>query len=90
MTITGAIVLYAVLWFLVLYVALPQGVRSQSEAGEVAPGTPASAPENPMLRRKIIWTTIVTTVLWAVAVGVIMSGWIHISDLDFFGLGRNG
>lgn len=85
MTITGAIVLFAVIWFLVLYMALPQGVRSQGQSGEVVPGTPASAPVAAQMRRKLIWTTGITVVVWAVVVGVIMSGWIHIQDLDWFG-----
>jgi len=85
MTITGAVVLFAVLWFLILYMLLPQGVKSQSESGGVAPGTPASAPSEPMLKRKLIRTTAITVVVWAVVVGIIMSGWIHINDLDFFG-----
>ena len=50
MTITGAIVLYAVCWFMTLFVVLPIGVQSQEEAGDVVPGTPASAPTAPMLR----------------------------------------
>jgi len=85
MTITGAVVLFAVLWFLILYMLLPQGVKSQSESGDVAPGTPASAPSEPMLKRKLIRTTAITVVVWAVVVGIIMSGWIHINDLDLFG-----
>lgn len=85
MTITGAVVLFAVIWFLILYMLLPQGVKSQSENGDVAPGTPASAPSEPMLRRKLLRTTAITVVVWALVVGIIMSGWIHINDLDFFG-----
>lgn len=85
MTITGAIVLFAVLWFLILFMALPMGVRSQSESGDVAPGTPGSAPSEPMLRKKILWTTAITVAVWAVIVGVIASGWVHITDLDWFG-----
>ena len=39
MNLTGGIVLYAVLWFLTLFVLLPIGQVSQAEAGEVVPGT---------------------------------------------------
>ena len=85
MTITGAIVLFAVIWFMVLYMALPQGVKSQRDVDDVAPGTPASAPSEPMMRRKIVWTTGITVVLWAIVVAVIASGWISIHDFEFFG-----
>ena len=53
MTITGAIVLFAVIWFVTLLVALPIGLRTQEEVGEVTPGTPASAPADPRIGRKL-------------------------------------
>ncbi|HRM75743.1 MAG TPA: DUF1467 family protein, partial [Paracoccus sp. (in: a-proteobacteria)] len=37
MNLTGGIVLYAVLWFLVLFVLLPFGQKSQADVGEVTP-----------------------------------------------------
>ena len=67
MNLTGGIVLYAVIWFLVLFVLLPIGQRSQAEAGEVVPGTPAGAPDNPRLKRKMLWATLISAVLWGPA-----------------------
>lgn len=84
MTITGAIVLFAVIWFLTLLVALPIGLRTQGDLGEIEPGTPASAPENPNIRKKIIWVTIVTIALWLPLVIVIDQGWISIEDIDIW------
>lgn len=84
MTITGAIVLFAVLWFMILFIMLPIGERSQSEAGEVVPGTPASAPEDAMMKKKLIWTTVVTFILWAILMAVIMSGVLKIEYFDIF------
>lgn len=84
MTITGAIVLFAVIWFLTLFIMLPIGERSQSEAGDVVPGTPASAPEDAMMKKKLIWTTVVTIILWAILIGVIVSGVLKIEYFDIF------
>jgi len=84
MTITASLVVYAVLWFLSLFVALPIGERSQSEAGDVVPGTPASAPEDPMMKKKLIWVTIVTTILWAIICGIIISGILKVEYFDIF------
>ena len=84
MTITGALVLFAVIWFLGLFVALPIGEKSQSEDGEVVPGTPASAPVDAMLKKKIIWVTAITTVLWLILCGVIVSGFFKIEMFDIF------
>lgn len=85
MTITAAIVLFAVIWFMVLFVILPLRLVTQDEAGEVVPGTPASAPVDPRLRQKVRLTTIWAVGLWLVIAGVIMSGWIGIADIDIFG-----
>lgn len=86
MTITGALVLFAVIWFLGLFMALPVGEKSQSEDGEVVPGTPASAPVDAMLKKKVLWVTGITTVLWAILVGVIVSGVLTVEMFDIFGV----
>ena len=83
MTITGAIVLFAVFWFLALYMILPLFVRSQEEAGEVEPGTSAGAPDQPLMKKKLIWTTIAAILLWIVAFAIIESGVISIEDISF-------
>ena len=59
MNVVSALVLFTVVWFVTLLVALPIGVRTQGEAGEVVPGTPASAPVDAMIRRKMLWVTVV-------------------------------
>ena len=74
MNLTGAIVLYAVLWFVVLFVLLPFGQRSQAEAGEVVPGTPPGAPHAPRLGRKMLWATVISAAIWGTAAWVILSG----------------
>ena len=84
MSITSALVLYAVLWFLALLMILPIGVRSQAEVGEVEPGTPAGAPDQPMIGRKMIWTTVVATALWAAIFGIIAGGVVTRADLRLF------
>ena len=43
-TISTAFAIYFVLWWLVLFLTLPFGVRSQHEDGEGAPGTDPGAP----------------------------------------------
>ncbi|MEM0978134.1 MAG: DUF1467 family protein [Pseudomonadota bacterium] len=84
MTITSLIVLFAVIWFLLLLMILPMGMKSQGDVGEVVPGTPASAPSEFDLRRVVIRTTIATVILWAITCGVIMSGWISVDMFDFY------
>jgi len=84
MNITSAIVLFAVIWFMVLFIVLPLRMRTQGESGHVVPGTPSSAPENPDLKRKVKIVTAVSAVLWLIFAGVILSGIFTVDDFDFF------
>ncbi len=71
MSITSGLALFAVLWFLCMLLVLPFGVRSQEEAGDVAPGTPLGAPEKAMIGKKMRWATIGAVIGWCVIFGVI-------------------
>ncbi len=85
MGITSAIVLYAVIWFMVLFLVLPLRLVTQGDAGDVVPGTPAGAPHQAVMGRKLRLTTIVATVLWVVIAGIILSGVIEVRDFDWLG-----
>lgn len=85
MNLTGAIVLFAIIWFLVFFIVLQATARSQDDAGKVTPGTPASAPADANILKKAKITTAITVVLWAVIAWVILSGMVSIYDLDWFG-----
>lgn len=82
MAITSAIVLYAVIWFMTLFVVLPLRLVTQGDEGHVVPGTPEGAPAGPVMGRKIRLTTIAATLIWAAVTAVILSGVIGIRDID--------
>ncbi|MEP3297247.1 MAG: DUF1467 family protein [Pseudoruegeria sp.] len=84
MTITAALVLFAVIWFMVLFLVLPLRLKTQGDLGEIAPGTPAGAPAEFSFRKKAIVVTIVTVILWTIIAGIIISGVISIRDIDYF------
>lgn len=86
MTLTGAIVLFSVIWFMVFLCILPTRQVSQEEAGEVTPGTVRSAPTDPQIGRKARLTTWITLVVWAALCLVIWSEVISIRDTDYFQL----
>ena len=85
MTITATIVLYSITWFMTLFCVLPIRTVSQDEAKDIVPGTPPGAPAGEVMKRKAWITTLIATPIWAVIAGVILSGWITIEDLDWFG-----
>lgn len=84
MTISAAIVLFAVIWFMTLFIVLPIRMTSQSEDGNVVAGTPASAPTDANLKKKAIWVSIITVIVWIPSVYIIATGMI---DLDYFDYG---
>lgn len=85
MTITASIVVYAVTWFMTLFCVLPYRTVSQDEARHIEPGTPPGAPAEEVMKRKAWITTLIATPIWALICGVILSGWLTIEDLDWFG-----
>ncbi len=93
MNVVTGLVLYAIIWFMTLFLILPLRMQSQDEAGERVAGTPGSAPQNPHLRRRFLITSGVAAVIWAVVAWVILSGSVSIEDIDlfsYFGLGQPG
>ena len=83
MTLTGAVVMYAVFWFIALLLILPHGQSTQLEEGEVEPGTPGSAPSEINIRRKFLYASIVAAVALAVMAGVLESGVFQLNDFSF-------
>lgn len=86
MTITAAIVLFAVTWFMVFFCVLPFRFKSQADEGAVTPGTPASAPENAEVGKKAKITTAISAVIFAGLYMVITSGFITRDNMDVFGI----
>jgi len=64
----------------VLFAILPWGVRSQQESGEVTPGTDPGAPAAHLVWRKLLWTTVVATVVFAILAGLY---WFNLIPYDY-------
>lgn len=84
MTITAALVLFSVIWFLTFYIVLQIRTKPQGDTGEVVPGTPRGAPAVEDVGRSAKITSLIAVVIWAVVAGTIVSGWITLEDIDFF------
>ena len=89
MSLPTAIAIYFLIWWLVLFAILPWGVRSQGEAGDIAPGTDPGAPVMPRLLAKLAWTTIVAGVIFAACYVAYTRKLVTLDDLaTLFGLLR--
>lgn len=84
MGIGPAFVMFAVVWFMLLLIILPLRMKSQADTGNIVKGTPASAPDDPMLGKKVIWVTILTIPIWAIICGVIISGVVTVDMFDIY------
>jgi predicted secreted protein len=65
MPVGTGVAIFFLIWWVVLFAVLPWGVHRQDEEGRVAPGTDPGAPALPDLRRKLVWTTLVSLVVYA-------------------------
>ena len=82
MAITSGIVLFMVIWSMVFFIVLPLRMVSQGDAGEIVPGTHASAPADAQIGRKAKITTYWAVPLWCIITAIILSGVISVRDID--------
>ena len=60
-----SVAVYFTIWWIMLFVTLPFGVRSQHETDGFAEGTDPGAPVAPSLGKKALWTTGISLVVFA-------------------------
>ena len=80
-TISTWAAIYFVIWWLTLFTTLPFGVRSQHEEGASTPGTDPGAPVASLIGRKMLWTTIISAIIFAVAMFVYDMGFVSLNGL---------
>jgi predicted secreted protein len=81
-SISTGLAIYFVMWWLVLFLTLPFGVRSQHEDGVGAPGTDPGAPILTRMGPKLIWTTIISAVIFAISMYAYYAGYLSIERLS--------
>lgn len=78
----SAIAIYFIIWWVCLFVVLPFGVKNAHEAGEaVEQGNEHGAPVRPMLWRKVLATTVLSAVVFALIWGQVTYRWIGFDDI---------
>ena len=81
MSLTFAIAIYFIIWWMTLFAVLPFHIRTQDEDGSVVPGTPESAPTKPSFLKIFLTNTIIATLVFALVWSIIVLKWV---DLDLF------
>lgn len=84
MKLGSAIAIYFITWWVCLFMVLPWGVRNAHEAGEaVEQGNEHGAPVKPMLWRKVLATTVLSAIVFAVIYGQMTYHWVGFDDIPF-------
>ncbi len=72
MNLVSGLMIYAILWWMVLFMVLPFGVRTvREDGGEVVDGQAVSAPVKPRIVTKMLVTTLISAVIMATVVTVV-------------------
>ena len=67
MGITGSIIVYVLIWWIIFFSVLPVGIQSNKEKfREKIEGVDPGAPNNPKIVRKFLITTIITSIIFIV------------------------
>ncbi|ABE40096.1 DUF1467 family protein [Rhodopseudomonas pseudopalustris] len=83
--VASLLAIYFVLWWVVLFMALPFGVRNRAETGETdgdVAGADPGAPVKTLMARKVLWTTLISATIFAAALYAYRSGWLGVERLS--------
>lgn len=86
MSVATGLVLFCIIWALTFFMVNPFWQISQSEKGEVEPGTPASAPVDAMVARKAIVTTVISLAVFGLVFATLEYRWFTLDDVPFLRL----
>ena len=65
MGITGSLIIFVLIWWIVFFSILPVGIKSENKKFEAKiQGNDAGAPKNPNIGKKFLITTFITSVLF--------------------------
>lgn len=66
MSVLFSMAIFFVIWWTVLFVTLPFGVKSQHEGDDIVVGSEPGAPIRPLMMKKAIWTTGISIVIFLI------------------------
>jgi predicted secreted protein len=67
MSITGSLIIFVLIWWIIFFSLLPIDVDRKHK--EMVEGVDKGSPENPRIIKKIIYTTIITSIIF---IGIFM------------------
>ncbi len=74
--------IYFVIWWIALFLTLPFGIRSQHEDGGGAPGTDPGAPVMSRMGPRLLWTTVLSTIIFAAGLAAYDADYLNVERLS--------
>lgn len=69
----SGVAVYIIIWWVVIFMVLPWGVRTLDD-GDIAKGHAPSAPQRPRIFAKLAVTSVVSAAVWGIVYAIIESG----------------
>ena len=79
MGITGSIIIYVLIWWIIFFSLLPVGIKSQNvEFKDNLHGNDPGAPKNPRIIKKFLITTLITSIIFAVIYYLVINNYLNL------------
>ena len=81
MSITGSLIIYILIWWIVFFSVLPVGIQSQKKKfNKALQGNDAGAPKNPNIGKKFLVTTLITTLAFFGIYYIVINGYFNLRE----------
>ena len=81
MGITGSIIIFVIIWWIIFFSVLPVGIQSNKEKfQEKIEGVDPGAPKNPKIAKKFFITTIITSIIFIVIYYLVESNLLNLRE----------
>ena len=81
MGLTGSIIIYVMIWWVVFFSILPVGIKSNKAVfKDNIQGFDPGAPKNPKIAKKFLITTIITSILFIMIYYFVNSGFLNLRN----------
>ena len=82
MTVTGSLIAYICLWWIVFFSILPIGIENKKKKIKSSlRGNDTGAPKNPRIAKKFIFSTLITTILFLGIYYMVSKDYLNIREL---------
>ena len=81
MGITGSIIIYVMIWWIVFFSVLPIGIQSKNEEfKETIKGSDPGAPINPKIAKRFLITTIITSIIFIMIYYLVKNNFLNLRE----------